>query len=55
MLIIAKEGPRQTSTQEYLRHLQQYLRLLEPLILSETRIVRRLGMFAYSFCFRRVK
>ena len=31
------------------------MRLLEPMILSETRIVRRLALFIYSLCLRKVR
>lgn len=55
LLIVIKEGKRDTPAEQFLNSLQQYLQLLEPLVLSETRIVRRLAIFAYSFCFRRAK
>jgi len=31
------------------------MRLLEPMIMCETRIVRRLALFIYSLCLRKVK
>lgn len=32
-----------------------FMQLLEPLILSDTRIVRRLALFVYSLCFRKIE
>lgn len=55
LLIIVKEGKKSTSTEEYLTNIYEYLQILEPLIQSEARIVRRIAIFAYSFCYRRAK
>jgi hypothetical protein len=55
LLIIVKDGKKKTPTEEYLANIYEYLQILEPLIQSEARIVRRIAIFAYSFCYRRAK
>lgn len=55
LIIILKEPRRDIPLDQYLDHLLQYLRELTPLLTSPTRIVRRLSLFAYSYCLRKAK
>lgn len=39
----------------YLQDIYEYMKELEKLIVSETRIIRRISLFAYAYCFRKAK
>lgn len=55
VIIVLKEPIRETPLDFYLQNILEYMQLLEKLILSDTRIVRRISIFAYSYCFRKAK
>jgi hypothetical protein len=38
-----------------LKYIWDFMRLLEPMIMSETRIIRRLALFVYSLCMRKAR
>jgi hypothetical protein len=55
VICILREPKRETATESYLLNIQQYLRELAKLIQSDTRIIRRIALFVYSFCLRKAK
>jgi hypothetical protein len=38
-----------------LEYIWDFMRLIEPMVMSETRIIRRLALFVYSLCIRKAR
>jgi hypothetical protein len=55
VIIVLKEPIRDTNVGDYLQNICEYMKELERLIVSETRIIRRVSLFTYSYCYRKAK
>lgn len=55
VIIVLKDSIRHHNIDEYLQDLSEYMKILEKMIVSDTRIIRRASIFVYSCCFRKAK
>ena len=55
VIIILKDQIRAIPVEFYLENISQYLEELSKFITSDTRLLRRIALFAYSFCLRKAK
>lgn len=55
VIIILKDQIRAIPVEFYLENISQYLEELSKFITSDTRLLRRIALFVYSFCLRKAK